>query len=544
MLLAKALTHSLPDVPGWDLNAEGALDLDSLSALGFPGKLAVGGVHQPGTTQCVCIGPGGGESGYPGDLLIAFDDYERFADSREIPSEKEILSPVLPAEQSLAPFRIAAYPEERYLFTRGNLPLPCPKCGRIVHAVGRGPVSSMSEYFEYECCHPFYYFRPFREWAFDKAVYDPATNTLFHHGHRYARQEFLVRMFEDFRRNLAVCLRGIFQGRETRKQQLPNDTIPVLFGRGEFNPGHIIFEDLAGAFLLCEAMDASGVDGRLDILVSEKARWYEPLLKILPGHRVARVTRTPSDSADITSWLCGRGLPLVNPKVHPCWPHTINGCRYLEKMCARITGLSGRKISDSGSNAMRVVFVIRTHNRCWEPLFENVQQVIGYIERHYIPAHFVLHAVGTNDSACEPFRNLAARRKNVTLLFDAPLLDVLSQYGAADLCVGPIGSGFWWAGLFGVPSVTIHPENRPDTVEQGEWILPPPKGRCSPFLAVELGQRCVAVEEKNANRETYGALRAPVDKVLRAVDEILRPTLKRTTPNHNHNAALSGTAIN
>ena len=88
--------------------------------------------------------------------------------------------------------------------------------------------------------------------------------------------------------------------------------------------------------------------------------------------------------------------------------------------------------------------------------------------------------------------------------------------------MGPIGSGFWWAGLFGVPSVTIHPKNNPDAVEQGAWILPPPKGTCSPFLALNPNQRCAVVEEKNSDRKTYGSLKPPVGEVIRAIDEILK----------------------
>lgn len=523
MLLATKLTLSLLQASGDIFKAMDPLNLEALLAHGFPGELMDDGGDRPGAIKCICLGSGAKQSRYAADLLDAFDDYERFADTREMPSGGKLLSPVFPAVHYLAAFRIAAYPEERHLLTHGNLPLPCPECGRIVHAVGRGPVSSMAEYFEYDCCHPFYYLRPFREWAFDKSVYDPVANILYHHGHNYARREFLVRTFESFRQNLAVCVQKILQGGAIREPESLNDTIPVLIGRGEFNPGHIIFEDLAGIFLLCEAMETCRIPGKLDVLVSEKAKWFEPLLGILPAHRVARVTTVPSDMARITSLLCRKGLALVNPKVHPCWPHTLNGCGYLKQMCQRIRALADRNGPGACKDAMRVVFPLRVHNRCWEPLFENVQQVIKHIRAYYGDVRFILHAVGAEDPAYFPFRETAEKHDDVELLFDAQLVEVLSQFCVADLCIGPIGSGFWWAGLFGVPSVTIHPKNKPDTVELGEWILPPSEGLNPPFLTLEPDQRCVVVEEKNADREAYGALSLPVDRVLGAVDEILRP---------------------
>ena len=520
MLLANTIAPQMPHY-GWsniDEILRGIAASDVMLECGFSDRV----------TSFVCLGATNAKGKYLSRLFTAFEQYDRYALSCGMDTDAKQISPRLHPAVLDEKTRIVSYPEERHLYLTGNLPLPCPKCSEPVYAIGRWPGSSCSEVLEYDCCGGlFYYLRPFREWGFDKAVYVPDEDTVYHHDHLYARKELLQSAFFGFCRKLAKAVEYAHNNGFVNEQHGLGETLPVVLGRGENNPGHVLFEDLAGMYLLDRGLRRSGNTELFSVIVQQSARWFEPLLDILPSERIVDTIYIPNGISSIMKWCLESGQPLVHVKVHPCWPHTTPGSEAVEDMRRKITALPERYGVSVKKRGVRVLFPLRVHNRSWEPQAENVGIVMDYVRERCPDATFVLHGVGTCDSAFDSFRRMAEVHDDVTLLFDAELPCVLAEYGAADLVLGPVGSGFWWAGMYGTPSITIHPENNPDNVELGGWVLPPNEG-CKPFfLSLVPEQQCVCLEECAPDRKAYEALSLPVSKVLEAVQNVLTKEFSR-----------------
>lgn len=523
MLYANRIARGLAPEAWAEVQAvlDGGQPGPALLAAGFPRPLRPAAAADPAAT-CRRLTPGTLDTPYADRLHTAFDAYDRYAASCGDPGPAKRLSPVVAAAVLDRGGRYAAYPEERHLYATGNLPLPCPTCGKPTPAIGRWPGSACAEILEYSCCgSEFLYLRPFREWAFDKAVFAPASHTLYHHGHQYAREAFLTGAYAALQRNLAKALLFIRDNGPVREQEAVTDTVAVMLGRGEMNPGHVIFEDFAGIMLLDQALRDSGRRPRFRVVTPDSARWYEDLGAALPDECQWEVERVPHGLVEAMGWCLRTARPLVQVKVHPCWPHTLPGDPGIEALRRAIVSIPARRGVAVAKSGLHVLFPLRVHNRAWQPQADNVRAVMACIEARRNPVHFVLHGVGAEDPQYDPFRTLAAERSNVSLLFDPSLPEVLAEYAAADLVVGPIGSGFWWAGMHGAPCVTIHPKRNPATVELGDWILPPAPGRKPLFLSLLPGQQCICLEEDVEERATYGALTLPVAPALEAVRRML-----------------------
>lgn len=490
-----------------------------LARAGFPENISSSSLREP-TSEITYrrLQPEVLTSPYETALFTAFNDYDRYAASFGDSRKGRQLSPLVSEHILKRGGRYIAFAEDSFLFKTGNLPLPCPVCGQATPAAGRWPACAYIEIFEYACCgSEFHYLRPYREWCFDKAIYVPASRTLYHNGHIHTRDEFLIGGYIGFQRSMAKALLFIQRNGPIAEQVTTSDNIAIMLGRGEMNPGHIIFEDFAGIVLLAKALQESGHRGCFDIILQESVSWYEDLLTVLPQKCDLKVERISNGMVEAMDWCLREARPLVMVMVHPCWPHTLPKNISIEEIRQAIISIPAKKGVFVKKTCLRVLFPLRVHNRSWEPQVDNVKAVITFVEKYYGAAHFILHGVGGQDPQYDQFRSLSEEKDNVSLLFDSALSKVLAEYAAADLVAGPIGSGFWWAGMHGTPCVTIHPKKDRDTVELGNWILPPGKGKKPYFLSFIEEQKCISIEENTQGRKAYGALTLPVSEVLEAV---------------------------
>ncbi len=446
---------------------------------------------------------------------------ERFTAGKEAPPRSP--TPGAGSMPDLHGLRIASTAEDTLLLRSGSLPMPCPRCGQTCWAESRTPLDATKETLGYACCELFFLLRPIREWSFERALYRPARGAVTHAAHRH----FARRHLES---SLVALIRVVARGVLAPSRSAPafggaHSGLDVVFGRRESNPGHLIFEDLAAIAQLARVFRGVRPTPTLTVHVTPEAQWYAPLVQGIAWPGSLHVRFWNDSTEELALWLSAQGRSPWSATVRPCWPHTLGPCDDLRALVAGIRRFAGTRRGAHGAarKAARIVIPLRAGSRVWEPLAENLGHLLSHLGQRRFECEFTVHAVGSKPGdALDAVRSLARRRDDVRLLFDPTLLETLQTYRDADLCVGPIGSAFWWAGLFATPSVTLHPPHDPEGVELGDWILPPCDGKPPHFLSIDRAQRFVALEDDSTRgRAPYGPIRVDVEAVCAASEHLL-----------------------
>ncbi|BBO66729.1 hypothetical protein DSCA_06590 [Desulfosarcina alkanivorans] len=117
----------------------------------------------------------------------------------------------------------------------------------------------------------------------------------------------------------------------------------------------------------------------------------------------------------------------------------------------------------------------------------------------------------------------AGTSEGLRVLFNPELTVLLDEIANSSLCVGPIGSGFWWPSIFNKPCVTLHPRGDYSNIHAYNWIASPPKGVKPGFLYLLDHEKFICIEEERSiPRNVYDDLNVDVERVLESSLNLLK----------------------
>ncbi len=387
----------------------------------------------------------------------------------------------------------------------------CPACDRAVRGSASGFVSNRFEYRAFRCCdRAFYLISCFRRRGdYCLAVIEPERARLHLRPGRILLETGADTLFVEAllcfkERAVEVAMEAAGSGASDRAPTGPHPASLVL-GRGDANPGHVLFQDLA---LIVRRLDGHPADAApLRIYVPYEGQWYMPLLEEVVGGRRAEILRFRASFDRMSSSLAREGQYVENDVIEESWPasrsHSAETDRIVHAcavLAARGTSAfelgtcNGRHAAD-GAEA-RIVLHARFGSRRWAPVGESIAAFRDRLAERMGRVQLVVHAEGGAESAdAHAVRSLCESRSDMALLLDPSIETLLATVGDSDLCVGPIGSGFWWAGLLDVSALTLHPHGDRSNIIIYEWIAAPPAGEAPPFLRLLDRARFRCLEE-------------------------------------------------
>ncbi len=412
----------------------------------------------------------------------------------------------------------------------------CPACDGAVRSTASGFVSNRFEYRAFSCCGaPFYLISCFRRRGeYCVGLVEPDRARLHVRPGRVWQETGADTLFVDALLGFKErCVDVALAATEDDAEQTPAGPHPhsLVLGRGDPNPGHVLFQDLT---LILRRLAAHPADAPpLRIYVPTEGHWYIPLVREAVGEANAEILRFRASFDRMSSSLAREGQYVENEVVVDPWPDSRNHSPEIARILTACEALARRGDSPFSGEALfspRIVLHVRLGNRRWAPVAQNVKALCDRLKSQYRRARFVIHAEGATDGGeGEALRRLSASRDDITTLFDPSIESLLATIGHADLCLGPIGSGFWWAGLLDVSAVTLHPHGDRSNITIYEWIAAPPKGQAPPFLGLHERAVCRCIEEppREAPRVPFEDLSIDPEVVARAAIDAIASAPRR-----------------
>lgn len=321
-----------------------------------------------------------------------------------------------------------------------------------------------------------------------------------------------------------------FQTRRAREDAAPERVAPELaelrgpveiIGRGTSNPGHLMFQDLVGALERARQTPDNEAPGPL--VCTAEAAWIFPLAeRLFPGRQVVR---TGLRFAELLEEIERRELDVRIPAVRVFWPQRRDETPALAALTRGFADLGAGRAALFPDAAV-VVMHIRFGPREWSPAVENALALMRLVRAECPQAKFVFHAAG--DSRAPGLVQLTRAvqdRADAAMLVNPRLADLAANMLTARVCVGPIGTAFWWPCLADVPTVSLHPVGDPSTVVIYEWIARPANGELPLYLKMLSPGRWIGLEERRATpRKPFDPLHLPPEEVADAVLRLLAPS--------------------